>query len=416
MGKSLLEFSEETPTSYRWVVLASYSTIALVSQILWLSFAPVTTIVAQVLNISETYVGMLSMSWPLIFIPASIPAGAIIDKYGFRAGILIGSFFMSIGAVLRILTLDNYFLLFTAQAIAGIGQPFIFNSITKLSVEWFPVRERALATGVGVMGQYIGMITAMVFTPTLVPFPEKGLLVNALSLYAALTVIGSLLFFIVGRERKTVMHNSLEAKASISLHEIALFLKTRDLMILSGIFFIGVGVFTALLTWLEPMLVLRGLEVAEAGLIGGVMLTGGIIGSILIPGISDRMRRRKPFIVLDLAVATVMFILLASQEDFTIIGLSSFVLGFFMMSALPIGLELSAEIVGPKLAGSASSVLWLFSQIGAVAYIPLLDAVKGATQHLYPSNPYFASMIAIVVSTSSALVLSLMLKETPSQR
>jgi len=412
----LLEFSEETPTSYRWVVLASYSTIALVSQILWLSFAPVTTIVAQVLNISETYVGMLSMSWPLIFIPASIPAGAIIDKYGFRAGILIGSFFMSIGAVLRILTLDNYFLLFTAQAIAGIGQPFTFNSITKLSVEWFPVRERALATGVGVMGQYIGMITAMVFTPTLVPFPEKGLLVNALSLYASLTVIGSLLFFIVGRERKTVMHNSLEAKASISLHEIALFLKTRDLMILSGVFFIGVGVFTALLTWLEPMLVLRGLEVAEAGLIGGVMLTGGIIGSILIPGISDRMRRRKPFIVLDLAVATVMFILLASQEDFTIIGLSSFVLGFFMMSALPIGLELSAEIVGPKLAGSASSVLWLFSQIGAVAYIPLLDAVKGATQHLYPSNPYFASMIAIVVSTSSALVLSLMLKETPSQR
>jgi MFS family permease len=416
VGESLLEFSEETPTSYRWVVLASYSTIALVSQILWLSFAPVTTIVAQVLNISETYVGMLSMSWPLIFIPASIPAGAIIDKYGFRAGILIGSFFMSIGAVLRILTLDNYFLLFTAQAIAGIGQPFIFNSITKLSVEWFPVRERALATGVGVMGQYIGMITAMVFTPTLVPFPEKGLLVNALSLYAALTVIGSLLFFIVGKERKTVMHNSLEAKASISLHEIALFLKTRDLMILSGVFFIGVGVFTALLTWLEPMLVLRGLEVAEAGLIGGVMLTGGIIGSILIPGISDRMRRRKPFIVLDLAVATVMFILLASQEDFTIIGLSSFVLGFFMMSALPIGLELSAEIVGPKLAGSVSSVLWLFSQIGAVAYIPLLDAVKGATQHLYPSNPYFASMNAIVVSTSSALVLSLMLKETPSQR
>ena len=415
MGESLLEFSEETPTSYRWVVLASYSTIALVSQILWLSFAPVTTIVAQVLNISETYVGMLSMSWPLIFIPASIPAGAIIDKYGFRAGILIGSFFMSIGAVLRILTLDKYFLLFTAQAIAGIGQPFIFNSITKLSVEWFPVRERALATGVGVMGQYIGMIMAMVFTPTLVPYPEKGLLVSALSLYAALTVIGSLLFFIVGRERKAVMHNSLEAKASISLHEIALFLKTRDLMILSGVFFIGVGVFTALLTWLEPMLVLRGLEVAEAGLIGGVMLIGGIIGSVLIPGISDRMRRRKPFIVLDLAVATVMFILLASQEDFTIIGLSSFVLGFFMMSALPIGLELSAEIVGPKLAGSVSSVLWLFSQIGAVAYIPLLDAVKEATQHLYPSNPYFASMIAIIVSTLSALILSLMLKETPSQ-
>jgi hypothetical protein len=82
------------------------------------------------------------------------------------------------------------------------------------------------------------------------------------------------------------------------------------------------------------------------------------------------------------------------------------------MSALPIGLEMSAEIVGPTLAGSASSFLWLFSQAGSVIFIFLMDAIKTAMEGLYPSNPYYFSVLFIFVLDVIALVLCLLLKET----
>jgi hypothetical protein len=76
------------------------------------------------------------------------------------------------------------------------------------------------------------------------------------------------------------------------------------------------------------------------------------------------------------------------------------------MSALPIGLEMSAEIVGSALAGSASSFLWLFSQAGSVIFILFMDAIKSIT------GSFYLSVISIFIFDLVALALCLALKET----
>jgi hypothetical protein len=48
------------------------------------------------------------------------------------------------------------------------------------------------------------------------------------------------------------------------------------------------------------------------------------------------------------------------------------------MPALPIGLQVSAELVGTSMAGTAASVLWLFSQIGSVIFIIVMESIKTA--------------------------------------
>ncbi len=48
------------------------------------------------------------------------------------------------------------------------------------------------------------------------------------------------------------------------------------------------------------------------------------------------------------------------------------------MSALPIGLQVSAELLGSTMAGTATSVLSLFSQIGSVVFIILMESMKTA--------------------------------------
>jgi len=401
--------------TYRWVVLLSYMVVAVVSQILWLNFAPITKpIMTSIFGVTESEVGLLSMVWPLLFIPVSIPAGILIDKKGFKFGVSIGASIMALFAVLRIFSGENFTLLLIFQSCAALGQPFVFNAISKLVTLWFPFEERALATGIGIMGQYIGMIIALILTPFLVPNAEITMLTKMLIIYAVISVAGAVLFIALAKEKpKTGSAGaSEEVKASISFNEVKKFFGKRDFIILEALFFIGVGLFTALLTWLETILYTRGLGYKETGLVGGVIIIGGIFGSFIIPAISDKVARRKPFIIIDLAVAAAALFLLAEVCDFIILTVIGFVLGFFLMSALPIGLEMSAEIVGSALAGSASSFLWLFSQAGSVVFILFMDAVKSATEHLYPTNPYYISVISILVFDIVALLLCLVLRET----
>jgi len=395
--------------SYRWIVLFTYMLVAVVSQILWLNFAPITTIMTTIFNVTESDVGLLSMVWPLLFIPVSIPAGILIDRKGFKFGVSIGALIMAIFSVLRIFSGENFSMLLIFQSCAALGQPFVFNAISKLVTLWFPFEERALATGIGIMGQYIGMIIAMMLTPFLVSASDIGLLTNMLVIYAAISVISAILFTALAREKpEKAQPEALteEAKASISFKDIKGFFGKKDFIILEALFFIGVGLFTALLTWLETILNARGLTPTNAGLIGGIIIVGGIVGSMVIPGISDKVARRKPFIIADLAVAAAMLFLFAEISDFLILTVVGAILGFFLMSALPIGLEMSAEIVGSALAGSASSFLWLFSQAGSVIFILFMDAIKSIT------GSFYLSVISIFIFDLVALALCLAIKET----
>lgn len=401
--------------SYRWVVLFTYVIVAVISQILWLNFAPITTpIMTTIFKVTESEVGLLSMVWPLLFIPISIPAGILIDRKGFKLGVSVGALIMACFAVLRIFSFEDFPLLLLFQSCAALGQPFVFNAISKLVTLWFPFEERALATGIGIMGQYIGMIIALTLTPFLVSSPQISLLTNMLIIYAVISVAGAILFIAIAKEKpKSIKTVTLEeVKASISFKDVGKFFLNKDFIILEALFFIGVGLFTALLTWLEAMLVARGIAPTDAGLIGGIIIVGGIFGSLVIPGLSDKVARRKPFILMDLAVAVVMLFFLAENTNFAFLTAVGFILGFFLMSALPIGLEMAAEIVGSTLAGSASSLLWLFSQAGSVVFILAMDAIKSATENLYPSNPYYMSVISILIFDIVALALCLMLKET----
>jgi sugar phosphate permease len=144
----------------------------------------------------------------------------------------------------------------------------------------------------------------------------------------------------------------------------------------------------------------------QAGIVGGLIIVGGIIGSIVIPAISDRIRRRKPFAIINLAVAAPMLFLLVQTTDFTFLVAAGFVLGFFLMSALPIGLEMSAELSGSAMAGSASSFLWLLGEVGSVAFILGMESIKSIT------GAWYDSVVVLLILELIALALCFLLTET----
>jgi len=152
------------------------------------------------------------------FIPVSIPAGLLIDKKGFKFVVSVGAMLMALFAVLRILSGENFTLLLLFQSGAAFDQPFVFNAVSKLAALWFPFEERALATGIGITGQYIGMIIALTLTPFFVPTPDAELLTNMLIIYAAISVVGALLFITLAKEKLKISSEALEGELKFLSH------------------------------------------------------------------------------------------------------------------------------------------------------------------------------------------------------
>jgi len=360
--KKIGEKTNRNNSSYRWVVLFVFIIIAMLSQLLWLTFAPISSEMSKLFGVSAFDISLLSLVWPLIFVISAIPAGIFIDKKGFKTSVGIGAIFLAVFSVLRIFSVfpdHNFTLLLIAQSGAAFSQPFIFGSITKLAVSWFPEDEQGLATGLGTIGLFLGMMFALVLTPALfLSFGVDGMLV----IYAVISCIGAFLFLALAKEGKEVYAE--EAAASFTLKDLYNLSKLRDFVILEFGFFAGVGGFTAIMTWLEQMLnSLHGISIDKAGIAGGLMIIGGVIGSIAIPAISDRTKKIKPFVLADLAIGAIMLYFLGIVESFLLVAIICFIIGL-------------SRIAGKGMEGRASSMLWFFSQLGSMVLIAAIEPVK----------------------------------------
>jgi predicted MFS family arabinose efflux permease len=356
---------EHQNSSYRWLVLFSFVLTGLLSQLIWITFAPILSITTQTYGVSEADVGNLSLVFPLMYIIFSIPAGYFIDSYGFRKSVLLGTGFLAIFCLLRAFS-PNFTILLIFQALAAIGQPLIMNSISKLVKGWFPQKEAGLATGIGSLSLYLGIILGLVVTPLLI---ESFQLYHVLLFYGGFSLLVLAVFYFAGKESPLL---SIE-KESVRFSEFLKVFKNRNIVLLSALFFIGMGIFTAFTTWIEPILGAQNVTKESAGLLGGVMIIGGVAGSIVLPALSDKYKTcRKPMAV-SFLVSTVLWFSVSMLYGPTLVGLALIPLGFFFMATLPLGLELSAESVEKKFVGAANSVIYMFSQVGALFLIILFE-------------------------------------------
>jgi cyanate permease len=173
------------------------------------------------------------------------------------------------------------------------------------------------------------------------------------------------------------------------------------------IFFIGLGMFNGVTTWIEEIVGPRGFTPGQAGIAGGLMLVGGILGAVAIPLISDARRSRKPFVTLALIGLVPGLVGLTFADAYWLLLVSSFIFGFFLLSAGPIGFQYGAEITLPAPEGTSNSLLLVMGQVSGIVFILGMDAFKS------PSGSMTVSLVALLALTLVAVVLSFFLKESP---
>ena len=390
---------------YRWVVLPTFMLAILANQTLWITFAPITGSAAEYYGVSDLSIGLLSMSFMIVYIVVSIPASWTIDTYGIKVAVGIGAALTGVFGLLRGLLAPSYSLVLISQIGIAVGQPFILNAITTVAARWFPVHERATASGLGSLAMYVGIMLGMVLTPFLtIRFGIAGMLL----IYGVVSVIAAVVFFAAARERPpTPPCPPDQDERSLVLDGLKQILRTRDFVLLMVIFFVGLGVFNAVTTWIEDIVRPRGFSITQAGLVGGLMILGGIVGALILPTLSDRSRRRVPFMVLALGGATLGLVGITFATSYWLLLASAFALGFFLLAAGPIGFQYGAEATYPAPEGTSNGLLLVMGQISGIIFILAMDLLKS------PETGSMNLSLAILIGLMLVgLLLSTRLKES----
>ena len=359
---------------FRWTILSIYMFLIAVNQMLWITFAPITTDATKYYGVSDLWIGILSMCFMIVYVAVSIPASWIIDKYGIRIGVGIGAAFTGLFGLLRGFVTTDFSLLLIAQVGIAIGQPFILNAITKFAARWFPIAERATAAGLGTLAMYVGILAGMIITPHLIIGSGIG---GMLYIYGIVAMVSAVVFIVFAKEGPpTAPCRPDQEERSLVYDGYKNLFKVRDFNWLMFIFFIGLGVFNCVTTWIENILSPRGFSATQAGITGGLMIAGGIIGALVIPILSDYFQKRTPFMIIALAGATICLAGIAFATSYWLLLVSGAGLGFFLLSSGPIGFQYGAEITYPTSEGTSNGMLLLMGQISGIAFIFAMDIFK----------------------------------------
>lgn len=382
---------------YRWVVLAVFMFINLTIQTLWISYAPVTGPAAEFYGVSDLQIGFLAMSFMIAFIPLSIPVSWMIDTYGFRISVGIGAALMGVFGILRGMAGDHYSLVLWSTFGLAAAQPLLLNAWTTVPAKWFALEERATAVGIVTLGNLIGTALGMVLTPILM---ESMSIPGIQLLYGVIAAFSAILFIIFARETPPTppCAPGQEVRA-LMLAGLKHAFTVRPFWFDLAVSFIGLGIFNGITTWIENIIRPRGFSPADAGTLGALMIGGGLIGAVLIPAISDKQRKRQRYLYIAFLGAIPGLLGLTFAADAFTLFASAFVLGFFLVSAMPLGMQYAAEVTQPTPEGTSNGLIQLFGQ-ASVVFVYIMEAMKTA------DGSFTSSLIgaAILLGVSALLV------------
>jgi len=369
----------------RWLVLAAFAALVTSTQVLWLTFAPITPQSQHALGVSEGAIGDLAVINPLMYVLLAIPAGRWMDRR-FGAALTAGALFTATGALVRLIDVSSYGWVFAGQLLLSVGQPLVLNASTKVAARYFPPGERTAAISVASAAQFTGILVAALTGGALYDAGGMRLL---LTVHAAVAVAAALA--VVVALRAPAAYGADEA-AAVSLGWLR-----HDPLIwrLAGLLFIGVGVFNAVATWLDTILVDLG-HPDVAGTMIALMTVAGIAGAAVLPGLAARRDKRREVLVATTLVTVASFLAIALVHSVLFVAIVLAIEGFVLLAGLPVALDWSELDSGPERAGTTTGFLLLAGNLGGVVLVLLVQGLIG--------NPYLALAAMSLVAVPGVLL------------
>lgn len=154
-----------TVKNYRWVIVALLFTATTINYVDRQIIGLLKPLLEVEFGWSETDFARIVMAFQAAYAIGLLGFGWFVDKVGTRLGYAISVAFWSVAGMLHALA-RSAFGFGLARVGLGLGEAGNYPAAVKTVAEWFPKKERALATGLFNAGTSLGVVAALWLTPS----------------------------------------------------------------------------------------------------------------------------------------------------------------------------------------------------------------------------------------------------------
>lgn len=375
------------------------------------------------LGLSAAVMGVVFSAFSWTYTLSQIPAGMFLDRVGVKK-----TYFLSVASWSSFIVLHGFVgglaSLMLCRLGLGVAESPCFSANSRVVGHWFPQRERARATSVYQIGQYIGLA---VFSPLLF------WIISAFGWRAMFVIVGAagLLFSLIWRmgyhephESRTMndaerdyigagggLSSAADAQRPFSWSDVRHLLGRRQIWGAAIGQFAGNATVVFFLTWFPTYLVTeRHMGWLKVGFFAVLPFLGASVGVLFGGWISDLLLRRTGSINLARKLPIVTGLLLAStialaiyvKTDAAVIAVMS--IAFFGQGMGGLGWSIIPDIAPKRLMGLTGGIFNFTTNIAGIV-TPIIIGVLVAATGSFMWGLAFIGAVAVVGAASYVFVL-----------
>jgi cyanate permease len=345
--------------------------------------------------------GSVLGAWPLVYIAAAMPVGAMLDRFGMGRALLAAALLIALSGALRSFA-SGHLSLFLAVGVFGLGGPLVSIGGPKLITRHFAADEHGLAIGIYMTGPALGGISALSLTNSLVMPALDHDWRRVLLVYAGITLAAAVLWFLIGRNEGRVERRAAGERRE---SQPAVFARLLRLPVVRLTLLLGVGIFFfnhGLNNWLPEILRAGGMGAAQAGHWAAIPTAVGVLGALIIPRLATGPRRVPVMIVL-FVCAGVATLLIPTAGWTLALGLTFQGIARGAMMSVALMVLMDTKQIGPQHMGAAGGLFFSAAEVGGVLGPLTVGWLADRTDGFGASLWMLSAVCAVLVALALAL-------------
>jgi ACS family D-galactonate transporter-like MFS transporter len=373
------------------------------------------------LRISPTMMGLVFSAFSWTYAAAQVPGGVFLDRYGTRLTYCLSVGFWSFFTLCQALV-GGIASLVGLRLLLGIAESPCFPANSRVVATWFPRQERAFATGVYTVGEYIGLaLLSPILFAMMAAFGWRSLFVAA----GIIGVAFAALWWIKYRDPSQSCANRAEidlivaggglvtqsATQAFDWRAAGRLLRYRQMWGICIGQFAGNSTLVFFLTWFPTYLATeRHMDWLKIGFFAVLPFIAASIGVLFGGWWSDRMLRRghspnvarKLPIILGLLLASTIVAANFVSDNNVVIAILS--IAFFAQGMAALGWTLVSDIAPEGMLGITGGIFNLAANLAGIVTPLAIGAIVAATGSFFYALAFIAA-IALIGALAYLVVL-----------
>ena len=330
------------------------------------SIAPIVPYITHDLNISYKQMGLILGAWQFTYMFFALPAGFILDRYGLKVSIFLAALIITLSLISRGLS-NNFYHMWLAVALFGIGGPLISVGVPKVSSLWKDEKSRAISMGILFTGPMFGGIFSLFTMNSLIMplFNNNWKLVYFL--YSLAPFLAGLIWLFIAKN-KNVLNKKESTVLNIS-HSISIFKLIITKKRFINILIIGTGgmfLVHSITGWLPKIIHTKGFDLSLSSTLATIPIIIGIVSALTITRFSNNTTRINILAFLFMNAGLSLFFIQSSSLVIIIIGLLFLGLSTGTIIVIILNHMSESKNINYNNIGIAGGIFFSIIQIGGV--------------------------------------------------